>query len=158
MRKIKNTFFIFITSIFLTACLNSNKYEITDLDKLEKISLKYLELPKKVKTSYGQYALSNHELDTLINFNSKLSIKMYHTSFDENFIELIGKGFIHIFTINDIYLLKLKANQGDPFIFYDNSFFYTEELNLAKYNYKESIYRKIDLSNIKGLNQLLIND
>jgi hypothetical protein len=157
MIKIKFIFFISLLTAICIGCSDSSKYIKVDLDKLEKVSLKYIELPQAVQFSYKEYSLLRPELDTLINLQKGIKISMHNTTFDKSYIELFRKGFIHNFIINDLYLLELKAKKGDPFIFYNGSFFYSEELNLAEYNYRQSKYVRINLRKNKELNKLFEN-
>jgi hypothetical protein len=51
---------------------------------------------------------------------------------------------LHHFYVNGQHF-SMGANQGDPFILHDKKLYYTTELNLGDYNYKNARYIVVDL-------------
>ena len=137
----KTAMIIFLIMIY------SCKKDYVQIDNLPRKELSFDELPSEVMQVYIEVARIVNRNDTVINLNKKGQVNMKNTSLVDSHLELIQEGFNHIFIMDSI-KLKLKANKGDPFVFYDKSLFYTEELNLTEYNYNKSMYYEIDLDSL----------
>ena len=144
---VKKVLLLIIVSFILVNCRRESD-KILRLDDLTHESLSYNDLPKNIGLIYKEAAALEYSSsrDTLINFMNDYQIGLYKVTFTESHLKVLFNGYNHNFVINDSYVLKLKANQGDPFIFDNNSFYYTEELYLRDTNYKKSKYIRIDLS------------
>ena len=139
----KSILFILVSFIFINCKRESDK--ILRLDNLNHESLSYDDLPNDIRLVYEEAAVTESSKKTLVNFMNKYEIDLHTVTFSESHLKVLFNGYNHDFIVNRSYILKLKANQGDPFVFYNNSFYYTEELNLRHSNYKQSKYIKINL-------------
>lgn len=144
MRKLVILLIIFN---ILNGC-NSKYPNVVEIDNFDNENLEFNQLPKNVQEVYEHFAKVELLNDTLINKISSLKIELYKPTLHKDQFGLLREGFNHIFVIENKYALKLKANKGDPFVFENNSLFYTEELNQDTSNYDRSIYVKIDLSDV----------
>ena len=139
---------ISVSLIFMLIACKPNYDEVIKLDELNNENLTYNKLPNSVKEVYSKFSKVELLGDTLININGEVKIEMYKPTLHNDQFGLLAEGFNHIFVVDNSYALKLKANKGDPFVFFNNSLFYTEQLNLDESNFKYSNYIKIDLSDI----------
>jgi len=139
--KVPSLFFVTLV-LLLLGCK-----EETNIGNLKNNQLKFEALPDTIKKIYESEALNkNPKQDNLvISTDTLFKIHHKHTGMDNDLIVLLTKGFNHHFEINKKKFV-LQANQGDPFILHDKQFYYTLELNLADYNYKEAQYISVDLS------------
>lgn len=64
---------------------------------------------------------------------------------DDGIFVLMTSGFKHHFYINRKHFI-LQANQGKPFVIFNNKLYYTTELNLADYNLQKADFIEIDLN------------
>jgi hypothetical protein len=118
------------------------------LDNMERETLRYEQLDMKIQKIYEDFTVLEIEKDTVINLIRDIEIDLYTPSLTKNHFEIIFRGFYHVFTVNNSLIMKLKANKGDPFIFYNNALFYSKELNLRESNYRTATYIRIKLDNL----------
>ncbi len=137
-----------ITFMFFTFGCKSEYDHVFTLDNLKKDRISFSELPGDLQGIYGELAKTELFGDTLINNLDTLQIRMYKPTLDKDLFGLTREGFNHMFILEDSYVLKLKANKGDPFIFDNNFLYYTTELILDESNYFTSDYIRIDLGEI----------
>lgn len=115
------------------------------IDNLPHLYINYNQLPDTVKEIY-KYEVLN--IDTFrrvfkcIKCREESSME-YHSI--ANAVDLMKKGFSYDFSINNK-IYTLKANQGNPFVYYDGYFYYPNELNLNRENYTKIKYKKVFLN------------
>jgi hypothetical protein len=137
----KNRIILLGLIVTLAACGSKN------IDKFEKNMLSFDSLPDTVQSVYEQEA-HNKEVGyryVVISTDNSITFEHEHTGLDDGIWTLISRGFKHHFYINGKHF-ELQANQGDPFILHDKHLYYTLELNLAGFNYKEADYMSVDLN------------
>lgn len=132
---------ILSTIVILTGCGETN------IDNLKHQKLSFDSLPDTVRVIYES---DIKKADTVFDYSiictdKSIDFKQEHTGMDNGIWTLMTRGFNHHFYINR-QLFKLKANQGDPFVLHNKHLYYTLELNLADYNYKQATYVSVDLS------------
>lgn len=114
------------------------------LEKLKQKEIEYSQLPIVVQNIY-EYEVLNikeyRELAVSTDTKEKVDFKKYTM---ENIFELTKHGFTYEFKFKDK-IFTLKANKGDPFVFHENKFYYTNELNLDSKNYNKVKYIEVDL-------------
>ena len=135
-----------ITIILTFLILMTSCDQEIDLDWKSKRKLNYNELPSDLKTVFQKkvFAIKNKDTTDFFVFSLDAGFEMTHywTGMGKN---LLSEGFNHHFVINNKEF-EMDANQGDPFVLRNKKFYYTTELNLAEYNYKEAEYIEIDLT------------
>ena len=128
--------------IFALTILSCNSY--ISLDEKNKKSLIFDSLPLKVQETYLQNLEPTSETTEKVINLDKYKLEFIRGGEDKSYIEQIRDNNYHFIIENKKF--KMRGNQGDPFVFYNKSFYYTSELNLDKYNFKKVKYYKIDLS------------
>jgi hypothetical protein len=127
-------------TLILTAC------GPTSIDEIKKDKLTFDSLPDTVQNIYETEA-KKKKTDfeyVVISTDRSISFEHEHTGMDDGIWTLTTRGFNHHFYIDGKHF-KLQANQGNPFILHHKHLYYTLELNLADYNYKEAEYMSVDL-------------
>lgn len=136
----KNTILSIVTLI-LFSCIFSCCSSRISIDKLNHKLIAYQDLPDTVKGTYNFEVL---HIDTFRRvfkcINCRNDTMIYHSI--ENVSDLMKSGFSYDFRINGK-IYTLKANKGNPFIYYNQYFYYPEELNLDSSNYQEISYNKV---------------
>ena len=115
-----------------------------DLDSLDKQVLTLGDLPEPVVEIYETEALKKNEVDYVVISTDKKFQFSHEFEGVSGGLSWLYSSHLHHFYINGKHF-TMYANQGDPFVFHDKKLFYTKELNLAGYNYKEAKYIAIDL-------------
>lgn len=136
--------------IAFAICFCFLAYRHNRLDYFPQRHLTFEQLPDKIKKAYETIVdtlpnpLEGHET-ICISLDKKFSVQHIHTGIDNGIISMIKNGFNHHFYINGQHF-KLKANKGDPFIFFDKKLYYTETFYIDTENIKKIKYVEIDLS------------
>lgn len=119
----------------------------TELDEFHKRRLQFEELPVEVKEVYSaEIKKESEEFDyTVVTTSDRHTFSHKHTGMDDGLWVLTTQGFNHHFYIDDKHF-TLQANKGAPFVLHDQKLYYTNELNLAEYNYEKAEYLEVDLS------------
>ncbi|XLS30012.1 hypothetical protein ACJD0Z_04115 [Flavobacteriaceae bacterium M23B6Z8] len=144
-----NRSLVLVYTIVLTFNLTSCEYkvgnEIVNLNSYPREELSFKDLPDTIQWIYSNPKILEKDSDTVIVIENNLKINLNNISFNQNPKEFIFKGHIHEFITNGKITYSLEANQGDPFIFYRNYFFYSKELMLNLRNYSTSKYYRIKI-------------
>ena len=139
MRIIRYLIILGLLQVFLS-CSGSK----IDIENLPSVKVWYDELPDTVQKIYKKEAeeiKKYREICISTNFKDSCKLNKYTM---KNIFELVSHGFVYEFEYkNKTY--RLEANKGDPFIFDDEYFYYTEELNLDESNYMKINYIKVEL-------------
>lgn len=130
---------LFISVLALKACRGE-----VNLDNVNKTELNFDQLAPQLRKIYGTYFSSeNDSIDYyVLSLDNNYELSHYWTGMNK---QLLTKGFNHHFVINTKEF-KLSANQGDPFVLFNKKLYFSTELNLAEYNFKEAKFIEIDLS------------
>jgi hypothetical protein len=117
-----------------------------DLDKAKKQRFGFAELPTPVKEEIEQNIaeIANSEFDYNVSLNDEFALSYIRIGGGETWLDDIQRNY-HILLINEK-VMKLRGNQGDPFIIYDSVLYYTEELNFMDERYKTAAYIGVDLT------------
>ncbi len=127
-------------TLILTAC------GPTSIDEIKKDKLSFHSLPDTVQSIYEAEA-KKKKTDfeyVVVTTDKSVSFEHDHTGIDDGIWALTTSGSNHHFYINGR-RFKLQANQGSPFILHGRRLYYTLELNLGDYNYKDAEYVSVDL-------------
>lgn len=135
----KHIILILISTLTFIACGRE-----IDLDKEKKKELTYEQLPYELQEIYSsKFPIDNDSTDYFVlSLDNNYKLTHYWTGMHK---QMLTKGFNHHFVIN-AKEFKLGANQGDPFVLRNKKIYYTTELNLAEYNFKQAKYIEIDLT------------
>ncbi len=135
----KNTILILISIFALISCSRE-----INLDNKSKTLLTFNELPNDLKKIYGtNFRVANDTTDYYaLSLDKNYNLIHYWTGMHK---QLLTKGFNHYFIINGK-KFKLSANQGDPFVLLNKKLYYSTELNLTQYNYKQTTFIEINLA------------
>ncbi len=134
---------ILATILVSITLLQSDTLKIESLDHQV---LSFAELPETVKDFYFEEACSKEYKEIFVSTNPEIDSISFKKYTIDNIFELAKYGFVYEFYINGKFY-TLNANKGDPFVFDNGYFFYTEELNLNQDNYKYSKYIKVRVQN-----------
>lgn len=117
-----------------------------DLDKAQKQRFSFAELPVPVREHIENYIARIDKAEDRVAFSLDEDIKLKYSRIGggENWLEDIQNNF-HVFTVNGV-VMKLKGNQGAPYIIYDSVLYYTKELNFLEDRYKTAVYIGVDLT------------
>ena len=134
-----NVILILITLLTLTSCTSE-----IDLDKIKRTEFTFDQLPTDLKEIYStEHKTANDTTDYYVfSLDENYPLTHYWTGMNK---QLLTKGFNHHFIINTK-KFKLGANQGDPFVLRNKKLYFSTELNLADYNFKNAKYIEIDLT------------
>jgi hypothetical protein len=135
-------YLIIIIGLLIISCKGDVRI---NLDALKKKRYTFSELPNQVKEIIENEIdeMDKAEYDYFTSIDSNLDLKYERSGGGKNWIEDINNNY-HYFIINGKEM-KLRGNQGDPFILHDSILYYTTELNFFKERYKETSYIGIDL-------------
>ena len=118
--------------------------DTTHMESLDQQVLSFAELPYQIQQFYIQEAKEREYREIFVSTNPSTDSLYFKKYTMENIYKLAKHGFVYEFYINGS-IYSLKANKGDPFVFDNGYFFYTEELNLNQDNYKYSRYVKVKI-------------
>lgn len=124
--------------------LNCSSEKHLDLDALNKKEYSFKSLPDELRNFVeANIEEIEKESDFYAALDSNLNMNYKRSGSGRNWLDEIKNNF-HYFKINGSDM-KLRGNQGEPFIIFDSILYYTTELNSFKDKFREAKYVGIDL-------------
>lgn len=127
--------------IALTGCKS-----YVDLDSQGQAVFTWQELPREVQMAYiNNMEVANGSVDAIVvDLDKDHDVKFRQGGKDGSYTKQIMDNNYY-FNIEGR-KFKASGNKGDPFIFFNEKFYYSMELNLGMNNYEQAMYYQVDLS------------